>query len=89
LEEAIKFAKEKCKNVKNIEFLVASAYELPFEDNSFDYIVSSEVIEHLKYPEKMLLEIKRVWNKKGKIIISTPIKFIKNHQDECQVHIFL
>jgi ubiquinone/menaquinone biosynthesis C-methylase UbiE len=81
-EEAIKFAKEKCKNLRNINFIVGSAYNLPFEDKSFDYIVSSEVIEHLKYPEKMLLEIKRVWNQNGKIIITTPIKFTEKPLDE-------
>ncbi len=74
-EEAIKFAKEKCRDLKNIDFLKGSAYRLPFEDRSFDYIISSEVIEHLKYPEKMLSEVKRVWSKQGKIIISTPIRF--------------
>jgi len=72
---AINFAKEKCRDLKNVEFLVASAYKLPFESKIFDYIVSSEVIEHLNNPDKMLYEVKRVWNGKGKIIITTPLKF--------------
>lgn len=81
-EEAIKFAKEKCKDFTNLNFQVASAYELPFSDNSFDYIISSDVIEHLKYPEKMLAEIKRVWNGKRKIIITTPIRFTERPLDK-------
>ena len=80
-EIAINFAKEKCIDLNNVEFLVASAHRLPFESKTFDYIVSSEVIEHLNNPDKMLYEIKRIWNKKGKIIITTPIKFSKNPLD--------
>lgn len=85
-EEAVRFAKEKCKDSKNMDFLVASAYKIPFEDKSFDYIVSSDVIEHLKYPEKMVSEIKRVWNKKGKIIITSPIRITEKPLDRmhCQ-----
>lgn len=30
----------------------------------------------------MLFEIKRVWNKKGKVIITTPIKFTQNPLDK-------
>jgi len=86
-EDAINFAAYKNRNFKNVDFLVGSVYSIPFEDNHFDYIISTEVIEHLKYPEKMLSEIKRVWNNKGKIIISTPIRYTnipldKNHYQE-------
>jgi len=80
-EEAIKIAKQKCRDMKNVEFLLASAYELPFSDNNFEFVVVSEVLEHLKYPESALSEIKRVWNKKGKIMISTPIKFTEEPLD--------
>jgi len=80
--EAIKFAKERCRNLSNLIFQVASAYELPFCDAYFDYVISSEVIEHLKHPEKMLSEIKRVWNGKGRIIITTPIRFTERPLDK-------
>jgi len=81
-EEAIKFAREKCKDSKNLDFLVASVYKLPFKDKNFDFIVSPEVIEHLEYPEKMLSEIKRVYNGKGKIIITAPIKLTEKPLDK-------
>lgn len=81
-EEAIKFAKEKCKDLKTIDFLSASVYDLPYEDRRFDYIVCSDVIEHLKYPLKMLSEIKRVCNSEGKIIITTDIKLSEKPLDK-------
>jgi len=83
-KEAINFACKKCRKIENLnlEFLIASAYRVPFKNESFDYVVSSEVIEHLKYPEKMLFEVRRVWNKKGRIIITTPIKFREKPLDE-------
>jgi len=80
-EEAIISAKEKCKKLQNVEFLKGSVYESPFKDKSFDYIVCSEIIEHLKYPDKMLSEIKRAWNRRGKLIITTPMKFTENPLD--------
>jgi len=81
-EEAIRFAKERCRDLSNLNFQVASAYELPFSKDNFDYVISSEVIEHLKYPEKMLAEIKRIWNGRGKIIITTPIRFTETPLDK-------
>src|SRR3990172_8352313 len=81
-KEAIKFARDKCNHMANMDFLLSSAYELTFREKSFDYVVSSDVIEHLVEPEKMLLEIKRVWNKTGKVIITTPIKFTKYPLDK-------
>ena len=83
-KEAIKFGKEK---VKDVNFIEGSAYELPFEEGSFDYVISTELIEHLSEPEKLLTEMKKVWNKTGKVVISTPIKFTdkpldKNHVTE-------
>lgn len=46
--------------------------ELPFEDHSFDLVVSFETIEHIDYPEKLLKEIKRVLKPGGTIIVSCP-----------------
>jgi 2-polyprenyl-3-methyl-5-hydroxy-6-metoxy-1,4-benzoquinol methylase len=74
-KEAIITASEKCKQFDNIKFIKSSVYELPFDEMSFDYVVSSDVIEHLRDPDKMLSEIKRVWNRRGKIIITSPIKY--------------
>ncbi len=49
-----------------------SLYSLPFDDESFDTVLFSEVIEHLDMPEKALSEIFRVLRPGGRIIIIFP-----------------
>ena len=46
--------------IKNVTVMNASAEELPFEDNSFDLVFSSHVIEHVPNMNKAILEIDRV-----------------------------
>ena len=43
-----------------IEFREGSAYDLPFDDDSFDIVVLSEVLEHLERPSDALAEAGRV-----------------------------
>jgi len=45
---------------------------LPFPDNSFDYIIFLEVIEHLRDPYFVIKEISRILRESGSLIISTP-----------------
>jgi len=45
---------------------------LPYDDESFDLIWCSEVIEHLKDPEFAMKELKRVTKKGGELILTTP-----------------
>lgn len=63
---------------KKVDFLVASALNIPFKDNFFDYVVSCEVIEHLpKNSEKYFFkEIVRVLKPGGKFFMTTPYKNI-------------
>lgn len=44
--------------------------KLPFEDNSFDNVMCTDVLEHLHYPHRFILELFRV--SKGNVIISLP-----------------
>ncbi|MDA8742101.1 class I SAM-dependent methyltransferase [bacterium] len=49
---------------------------VPFEDNYFDVIVMSEVIEHLFFnPARCLMDLKRTLQPGGKLIITTPNVF--------------
>lgn len=57
-ERANSLAKE--RNIKNVRFEVASAYELPFPDESFDVVFSHNMLEHLSEPKKAISEFKRV-----------------------------
>ena len=45
---------------------------LPFENESFDCIFCSEVLEHIFTPDEILKEINRVLKKNGKILITVP-----------------
>ena len=45
---------------------------LPYPDESFDYIICLEVIEHMENPLALCRELKRVLRKGGRLFISTP-----------------
>lgn len=47
-------------NIDNVELVGCSAEDLPFEDNSFDLVYSSHVLEHIPDQNKALSEIYRV-----------------------------
>jgi malonyl-CoA O-methyltransferase len=70
-ENLLEQVAKKCKS----ERIVGSILEIPFADNTFDYVVSSEVIEHTPEPYKALHEIYRVLKPGGKMVLSTPNKF--------------
>ncbi len=55
---------------ERLKFELKSIQELP--DNSFDVVLSSQVIEHVHNCGTYLNEINRVLKKGGKLIISTP-----------------
>ena len=55
--------------------------KLPYDDNSFDIVISLAVIEHIKIPENYLSEIYRVLkNNNGLLFLSTP-NWIYSHKD--------
>ena len=56
----------------NVEFKEGVVPPLPFADESFDYVVSFQVIEHIKRDKEFVREVYRVLKKGGKFIVSTP-----------------
>lgn len=76
-EETVKEARKKYIG-SNIEYLNASIEKLPFEDHSFDIVVSFETIEHVDedIQKRFLSEIKRILKNDGLLIMSTPNKAI-------------
>ncbi len=63
------------KKISNLNFGLAKAENLPFDDNSQDLILSSFLIDRLADPEKGLTEMFRVLNAGGKLIVVTPLNF--------------
>lgn len=48
---------------------------LPFQDEEFDTIVLSDVLEHIYRPEQLWLEMNRVLKKNGKVLLNVPFYY--------------
>ncbi len=72
----IDFADELIEKLKTkytaINYSVADFYNLPFENESFGYVVMGELLEHSEEPQKLIDEAMRVLKKGGTLAISTP-----------------
>lgn len=73
-ESQIEAARHRARQqeVRNVEWKVASVYQLPFPDRSFDAVFSHALFEHLGEPAAALEEIKRVLRPGGVAAISSP-----------------
>lgn len=47
----------------------------PFNDNEFDTVILSDVLEHIAEPEKLVLEISRIMKKGGKLLLNVPFYY--------------
>lgn len=52
-----------------VEFKVGNALELPYEDNQFDYVISSFSLHEWPEPEKGIIDMLRILKKSGKLFI--------------------
>ncbi len=57
---------------RGLEAMEGSAYQLPFEDDSFDLVLAIHIFEHLVNPEIFLDEVHRVLNHRGAFFMSLP-----------------
>ncbi len=55
--------------------IYCDAHELPFDDRSFDALITTAVLEHVLYPERVALELHRVLKENG--LIYSEIPFIQ------------
>jgi 2-polyprenyl-3-methyl-5-hydroxy-6-metoxy-1,4-benzoquinol methylase len=58
------------RQLANLSFQTGSAYELPFENNSFELVCAIEVLEHLERPHDALNEMARVSSQM--LLVSVP-----------------
>ncbi len=72
-ERLLEKVAEKC----NSERVLGSVLDMPFDDNYFDLVISSEVIEHTKAPYKALREFYRVLKPNGILALTVPNHFWK------------
>lgn len=73
--EAVEYARRVNAHA-NAEFEVASAMDLPLDDDAADLFVSLETIEHLDAVDDYLREITRVLRPNGELICSTPNRLV-------------
>lgn len=57
------------RNVRNVRFEEASAYELPFSDGTFDVVYAHQVLQHLAEPVRALREMARVLRHGGLVAV--------------------
>lgn len=73
---SLRAAKEKHRTFLNTQpkaiYIHSSGHDLPFNDNHFDHIICSEVLEHIPNYTDFLDEIYRVLKPKGYLSISVP-----------------
>ena len=67
-ENALKIAK---KTFPNFNFVQGDTFNLPFKNNYFNLVVSSELIEHLPNDKKFIGEISRTLDENGILILTT------------------
>ena len=60
---------------EGIDVRLAEGSVLPFEDNSFDLVLSFDVIEHIPDTDRHLEEVKRVLRPGGHYLFQTPNKW--------------
>ena len=67
-EEMIQVAQKRLGSGARLK--VSDVHQLPFPDNYFDYVISTEAFHHYENQKLALMEMKRVAKKEGKVIIS-------------------
>ena len=70
------FAWHKKKKKKGVDVIQGDAYNLPFDDNSFEAVTMIDVLEHFSEPLKALAEARRV---APVLYINTPPKRMTEH----------
>jgi lipopolysaccharide biosynthesis protein/SAM-dependent methyltransferase len=73
--QTVQLAEQKYRR-SNLSFRVGECEHIPFEDDSFDVVVSFETLEHIgeKQQIQFLKEIKRVLKPQGLLVMSSPEK---------------
>ena len=69
--EVVKYSQEKY-NFEGVEFQLADATCLPFENETFDFVVGMDLIEHVPDVEALSREVRRVLKPSGAAYMLTP-----------------
>lgn len=59
-------------NKKHIKFDLNSVENLPLDNDFFDIVIASEIIEHIENPWKLFRDVRKHLKKDGKFVLTTP-----------------
>lgn len=68
---------------KGVTHLMPGPYTLPFDDNTFDLIVSGQTLEHVSNPFKSVAEMKRVLKTNAFIVLIAPSTGHHHDKQDC------
>ena len=63
---------ESCWNYSNLDY-VGPLHEMPIEDDVFDAVLCTQVLEHLEWPRESVKEMYRVLKPGGKLFMTVPM----------------
>jgi ubiquinone/menaquinone biosynthesis C-methylase UbiE len=72
----LSYLKRAKANAPHAHFTRLDVHNIPFDENTFDYIICTEVLEHVLSPYRALNEINRVLKKDGFLVLSVPNNMI-------------
>ncbi|MBX2832175.1 MAG: class I SAM-dependent methyltransferase [Rhodospirillales bacterium] len=82
-DEAVQFCS--ARGLKNVR--KGSVTELPFEENSFDLVLATDIIEHVDDHKTAIAEIKRVLKPSGIALLTVPAyKWMWSYHDDACHH---
>jgi ubiquinone/menaquinone biosynthesis C-methylase UbiE len=58
-------------DTKSID-IVSDVVNIPVDSGSFDYVLCTEVLEHVPYPDKAIAEFSRILRRGGRLILTAP-----------------
>lgn len=58
--------------VPNIRFIEANAEQIPYPDGYFDLVISTCLLAHVRSPERVIREVRRVVRDQGQVIFAMP-----------------
>lgn len=71
--EALELARKLTSVGRNaVMWVRADAHNLPFSDNTFDFVTCIEVIEHLNKADLCIAEVRRILKPGGVFVVTTP-----------------
>ena len=68
-ESALDIARQRCSELDNVNFQLGDASNLPFDDATFDAVMSSQVFEYLDDVAGAIAEMYRVLKLGGRVLI--------------------